>query len=467
MIGGISVQLFPTRAQLRRIRLFIPNSALLVPPQVKHHFTMPESRSFAFPGFLWKVDTVLDLKWLQDRHGRAWSLVQFYTSYFQQVKQDGKCLAEFIQPWAAFFKNGMEHPPAFDELKSIVAEISTSSLESWMPLYDRRALKIETFALHCSILLHLILSLREENEIGLADAVWNSVQRDTWPLDGPFEDDDVPSSVMDFPPTMPESLEIDALFSLEQDGRGGWLQSWIVSRIMTTGRLWYGNLVLKSEDTEWHKLSSEELEPHENGKDSCVSPEVPPGSTSRHNEAVIADASSESAQHTVQDEAANDEQESIETKEMRAIRYRGRHHRQIVTSILAGKVTKALVEETGHKSDRNIFSDDPGSYMLFSQLINTNPREEALQMRNRRAFFDLDEPSLVVTPFNTNMELLPRPETRAMSVSWVVRAKKNQRPHSDGEGRTNIVEAFHFVKAVRGMWSVGHHPTSRYLVSTT
>jgi hypothetical protein len=85
-------------------------------------------------------------------------------------------------------------------------------------------------------------------------------------------------------------------------------------------------------------------------------------------------------------------------------------------------------------------------------------------LKDRRAFFDVDEPSLVLTPFNTNLEVLPRPETRSMSTSWVVEHPKTPAPELSESGLP-MVEAFKFVRAVKGMWAVGYYAKTRYAVS--
>ena len=164
--------------------------------------------SLACSGFLWKIDNLLDLTWLQDRYGGAWARIRFYAAYFRHVEDKGQSFERFLQPFVAFFK--VERPASFDELKAIVVGLADSELTDWKPPYDRRALKIETFALHCSILLNLIMFLKANNELGLADAIWNSAQAASWPIDSPFKDaDDVPASVGDFPTELPESLHVD------------------------------------------------------------------------------------------------------------------------------------------------------------------------------------------------------------------------------------------------------------------
>lgn len=420
---------------------------------------MLRDHGLAFPGLLWKVDSLLDLTWLQDRHGAAWALILFYTTYFQQVEDEGRSFGDFLRPYSTFFEPTMKHPATFNELSSIVSRLSNNNTVEWKPPYDRRALKIESFMLQCSILLDLILFLKANNEIGLADAIWNSTQGLSWPTDGHFKDnDDVPASVRDFSDTLPDSLKIGMLFDLETDPQGGWLQSWIVWRIMTQGQLWYRSLIEKSSDMNSPvpascKSDSETENEIEN---------IGGISSSLDETQLCADQLSEDIISVPRGQkylgyGTNSKQGSVGSGP------RGRYFNQLVNSIVTHKAISALLEEPGHKTDRNIFYDDPGAYLLLAQLASAGPEVES-RHRERHAFFDLNEPASVLTPFNTNMEVLPRPETRAMSVSWVVKCLKISPPASEVDGRASIVEAFEFVKAVRGAWTVGHHAFMRYAV---
>jgi hypothetical protein len=415
--------------------------------------------SLACPGFLWKIDNLLDLAWLQDRYGGAWTLIRFYATYFQHVEDEGQSFVDFLQPFVAFFK--VERPASFDELRAIVVGISDSGLTDWKPPYDKRALKIEIFALHCSILLNFILFLKANNELGLANAIWNSAQAASWPIDGPFKDaEDVPASVEDFPKELPESLHVDKLFEFEPDRYNGWHQSWVVNRIMTRGQLWYGNLIQTSSDVEWPFPTSREsgLKTEEGDINEisstlaeaqlCPEPGNPGGSPS--------------PEPTNHEEKPSNEQQFTEDDGEKGIESRGRHSKQLVMSIITHRVLNTVVEEAGHKANRSTV-DDPGAYVALIHDVSDGDKVN-LTLKSRRAFFDVDEPCLVLTPFNTNLEVLPRPETRSMSISWVVQHPTSPVPEISESG-VPILEQFKFVKAVRGMWAVGYYAGTRYAVS--
>jgi hypothetical protein len=415
--------------------------------------------SLACSGFLWKIDNLLDLAWLQDRYGGVWALIRFYGTYFQHVEDEGQSFADFLRPFVAFFK--VERPASFNELKAIVVGISDSEPTDWKPPYDRRALKIETFALHCSILLNLILFLKANNELGLADTIWNSAQAASWPIDGPFKDaEDVPASVEDFPIELPESLHVDKLFEFEPDRHGGWLQSWIVNRIMTRGQLWYGNLIQTSSDLEWPAPTPQESglrtgEEDINDISSTLS------KAQLHSEPGNPGKSS-LLEQTYYEERPSNEEQLTEDERGKGIESQGRHSRQLVMSIITHRVLNTVVEEAGHKADRSTV-DDPGAYVAFIHDVSDGGKVKST-LKSRRAFFDVDEACLVLTPFNTNLEVLPRPETRSMSISWVVQYPTSPVPEVTESG-IPILEQFKFAKAVRGMWAVGYYAGTRYAVS--
>ena len=64
-------------------------------------------------------------------------------------------------------------------------------------------------------------------------------------------------------------------------------------------------------------------------------------------------------------------------------------------------------------------------------------------MRRRQmvAAFDVDAPCLVATPFDSDMERLPRPEDRSMSVCWIVeRIDREQEKDADEKEAARLLE---------------------------
>ena len=61
---------------------------------------------------------------------------------------------------------------------------------------------------------------------------------------------------------------------------------------------------------------------------------------------------------------------------------------------------------------------------VIASLDKFNGRKSQACLRQQRAIFDIEGDTsgqvLVLTPFQKRLETIPRPETRGMSVSWVV-----------------------------------------------
>ncbi|KAK3352871.1 heterokaryon incompatibility protein-domain-containing protein [Lasiosphaeria hispida] len=465
----------PTRAQLRRIRYFIPNPPTVAIPQAKHHFSLLKNGGVTFPGLLWKVNRRLDMAWLREIYGPSWTILSFYHRYFEQVVRGGRKVVDLVRPLVSFLEQ--RSPSDFDELVSIGRGIlDMNDPESWKPPFDRRALDLELGALYYSILLKLILFLRFNKEFGLADAIWNSTQGPLWPVEGQLKDDeDVPVSVKDFPENPPATLNVDDMLRFDRDPRkNGWLQTWIIDRIMATGELWYGNLVRTSEDDTWVKTTYPSTPEPEGSKDAEGNAADEENALAENIASLALDQPEAEAAVAISQQASNSTEAADNDPEVEgdasAKPTRGRYFKQMVNNILIQKVMAATVE-AGHKAERDIFTDDPGSYVLFMQAAQTSVEEQDLVLGTRRAFFDVGQPATIVTPFSTSMELLPRPPTRAMGASWVVIPDDEEhegkpRVNIQGRGRVELEQVFRFVKAVRGMWAVGTYPTTRYAVSS-
>ncbi|KAK0715973.1 hypothetical protein B0H67DRAFT_582114, partial [Lasiosphaeris hirsuta] len=469
--------LIPSRAQLRRICYFIPNPPTVAIPQAKHHFSLLENGGVAFPGLLWKVDQRLDMVWLREIYGTSWTILSFYHRYFEHV-QGGRKVVDLVRPLVSFFEQ--RSPSDFDELVSIGRGIlDMDDPESWKPPFDRRALDLELGAVYYSILLKLILFLRFNKEFGLADAIWNSTQGLLWPIEGKFkEDGDVPVSVKDFPEKLPATLNVDEVLRFDKNPKGdGWLQTWIINRIMATGELWYGSLVRTSKDDTWVETTYASETEREGSADAEGKAAGEQDEQDEQDELAKDIASLALDQPEAKTTVAISQQDSSakaadgdpkvevgsSTKPIH-----GRYFKQMINNILIQKVMAATVE-AGHKADRDLFIDDPGSYVLFMQAAQTSVEEQDLVLGTRRAFFDVGRPTMIVTPFSTSMELLPRPPTRAMGASWEVVPDDEEhegkpRVEIQGRGRVELEQVFRFVRAVRGMWAVGTYPTTRYAV---
>ena len=421
----------------------------------------------AFPGFLWKVDGFIDVDMLRQHHGREWALLTFYSAYYQQVHDDGNEMASFISQFDPILSGDAGGGSSFDlvrdEVRRISDEIETGSTITWQPRWDRRKLKLELHRLQGDVYLSLIMMLRAKGEFGLADAVFNSIQGTSWPLDGSFKDaEDVPMSVRDWPAEWPNSVPAGKLFEYETDSKGHVLQSWLLHRIMLTGELSFGRLVKRSGDAEW-ELDSEKTVSRDDGH----------GPDHTGDKSQTDDDGNGATALTVATDRDSKENPIPKTKNST----RGRYQTQLTVAILTQQIL-ALMQSKGHQENRDLFVDDPGSFVAFALAASADKQHgdgsSESPKRTRRAFFDVSGPCHVLTPFNTDMDILPRPATRAMSSSWVVQPENMQSHGGDRDGssrtipdrgRIDIVEAFRPVRPVKGMWAVGEQALTRYMMS--
>ena len=401
-------------------------------PPVVHYYGCSRN-GLSFPGFLWRIDQKLDVSSLQTSYSEKWYTCTF-VSTLGRLSEDAD-LDAFLEPWNKTFDGLPQETreslkPFKENMKNLCARPRNS-----LPIGMSENL---LYGLHYDVVTDLLCLLRDEREYGIADAIWNSVQNDSWAVDDRFKkNDDVPFSVRDFPDGGDKSWARDdstgnLCMSFNRDPTGKIMQSWLVNRIMRDGCLWYGGLDLGSvkEGAREKNTNGEENEQESRG-------EAP-------------------------SQSANQQGEEIQNEDAEVNLPPGRLTQQRVTSILTLKAFETM-RAAGAKPERHISTDDPGSYVLLGYLASRDEAKHHQMELERRAVFDVDGPSLVVTPYNTNMELLPRSETRAMSASWIVEQAELSGQHPiDDETMHSIKQTLEAKQPVRGMWAAGGHPTVRY-----
>ena len=86
--------------------------------------------------------------------------------------------------------------------------------------------------------------------------------------------------------------------------------------------------------------------------------------------------------------------------------------------------------------------------------------------RQERAIFDIQGDTsgnvLILTPFQQYMEILPRPEARSMSSSWVVQPVSEAQESEVGDKKVYREETLKTAGMVRGMWKLMVQPIDRY-----
>ena len=90
--------------------------------------------------------------------------------------------------------------------------------------------------------------------------------------------------------------------------------------------------------------------------------------------------------------------------------------------------------------------------------------------KRRRAFFDVDEPGeepvLILTPYDARQEKWPRPASRSMSCSWVVKlAPESVVKRNFPEDFFTDHETFKTLGMVKGMWKLVDSDHNSFRVS--
>ncbi|KAJ8113740.1 hypothetical protein OPT61_g4192 [Boeremia exigua] len=231
-------------------------------------------------------------------------------------------------------------------------------------------------------ILRFLLDLSGSNWYaqGLADSIWQSVRVDqvgdsalpdqvTSDL---FSHEDVRSQPFD-------TLQLD----MTQDDRLA--QLWFVERIMRYGSLWCGRY-----------NRTERAYP-----DHCYASES-------HQEASESDPSSSSrVPQTKKGPLRTSQGETILWKQIRRAVFIGQ-----MSTVLADS-TDGLDAQSLHNFAENLYYDD------------WSVSAENRRVANLVSTFDVDGPCQVVTPYNPDWEMFPRPELRNMSTCWVVEPMGN------------------------------------------
>ena len=284
------------------------------------------------------------------------------------------------------------------------------------------------------ILFEVLLLLRKDNQISVADAIWHSVMNAHW------RKGNCPESVSDFP----EQLTIEkreGMFKLDKSPDGSFEQKWLVDSIMDQGGFWVGRLVRISREDEYsHGIPQLNLE------------------TLRAASAAQAD-----------DVATIPEPPSLPASAQSFIRTRSGY--QLSLSMLIQLFNHVSITSDNDQEEAPMFAPAALADYCASLALSDdrNTRNSELSLQQQRAVFDIKGDAsgkvLVVTPFQKRLETLPRPLTRSMSVSWVVQPVVPPPGGSEGmeeHRRPYEWETLKTLGMVRGMWKYMVHTINSY-----
>ncbi|KAI0107572.1 hypothetical protein GGR51DRAFT_559377 [Nemania sp. FL0031] len=348
------------------------------------------------------------------------------------------------------------------------------------------------------IVMRTLSYLYENGEIELANSIWQSLR-----TDGLGKREELPDQVGEWLDT-DERTQKDpwSLLQLDTGRDGTFNQFWLFERIMTDGFLWVGRYQPREIE---HRESSRRESSETIREDNSGNPEHSPDEDDKAEKvrrlaisdvfknisgerfAVVGD---KSQLHEV---SPHSEQEK-ETGTLPCLS----HHSLTPRSILDQQRVKQILQislicqfmkryntprlkisQASAVANLAMFTIAKGSDLRSPDV----ERHRALQV----ACFDVDEPCLVFTPYDTAREMLPHPNTRTMRVCWVakplpisagsersltLRDKSSEdgaplnteaTALSKGTGHVDsIVEQYEVLKRVKGVWRIMEQPEGKY-----
>ena len=312
------------------------------------------------------------------------------------------------------------------------------------------------------ILFEVLLLLRKEDQISVADTIWHSVMNAHWRKGNWLE------SVSDFP----EQLNIEkrkGMFRLDESPDGSFAQKWLVDRIMRQGGFWVGRLVRVSKNDEYSDTKfMEHVKNHAKQlKEQFIQQHTEPNTEiSRATSTSQADSVAIPPAHQSPSTFASGS--SVQDPRSPKTHFDSQNALYFLTQTLNHMNLKSDDTEDSLSSTMAPTAS-LADYCASFDLMDTKISQATL--RQQRAIFDIQGSTsgqvLVLTSFQKRLEMLPRPLTRSMRVSWVVQPVGSLSGGSEEEGvkgfrRPDGEEVLKTSGMVRGMWKYMGQPLNRY-----
>jgi hypothetical protein len=264
------------------------------------------------------------------------------------------------------------------------------------------------------LLIDILQHLHAINEKSLANSVWQSIRVDAL-RSAPNSSEDITDTHKNddywLPDDVTELLANEKLctnlwpaLQFDQIHDGNISQFWLIDRIMQHGSIWAGNYIIPSQPARTHPTTS------------------PTAPTSPN------------------PETSNDQN-------------RG--------SILQTQLTRQLLAMKAHEvtaADPDRKPEDVtimvAAFLTLADLSIEDTDERDRRLSARASAFDVDGPCLVATPFDSEMEKLPRPSSRTMSCAWVVEAEAMGGALNTDETAGQARGQFRVLDRVKGAWEI-------------
>lgn len=342
------------------------------------------------PAYLWKTDRPVDLTPIKEHYSPLWVRLHCLSASFEPI--DGES-AELL----AQRQNNVAQRLSNQQLMGTINRLlyrSSQGLDTPMPSLLSDAY-CENGVLHLpgatvtshvlanriqsepamqealgEIIFAILRYLVDINERGLASSIWQSVRvdaRDRDDLNLPDDAGDALFALLD------ESKDPWSFLSLSRSVDGSFNELWFVDRIMRDGHIWAGSYV-RSRNPNVNPEGEEERVRLGKGKHK---------------------------------DRARKQQGSI-------------LDRQLTRKILAITLQSARHSDDVVDDEHPIDRGSMINFMIATATTTWTVEAEDKRVAERVAAFDVDGPCVVATPFDTNWEMLPRPDVRSMSACWVV-----------------------------------------------
>ncbi|KAH8664370.1 heterokaryon incompatibility protein-domain-containing protein [Xylariales sp. PMI_506] len=293
------------------------------------------------------------------------------------------------------------------------------------------------------ILFDTIMLLKTNGMIQAADAILNSVSDPLWCSQDRNTGSDVVESVLQMPTDLTVEKQEDMfLFSWVIGGMPH--QSWIIDRIMDTGGIWL------SRPVDCYKL------PFRSDMDSSSEPKSKLHPTRSRSLELFSKLTSSSVQTWMNHifEASAHLAEESHCGRLFQISFFTKLLARLQDDELSSDGTTAAREDTPGRLSKlaSLFS---GIVPLaqWSRLLTEQVHQS--EFLDRRAIFDVEGSEsrkvLVLTPFQAQLESVPRSKVRNFSVSWTVEPADGG-GEGIGENNEEVEKRFRVTGMVKGMW---------------
>ncbi|KAM0286443.1 hypothetical protein ACHAQH_000869 [Verticillium albo-atrum] len=405
---------------------------------------------FRFPAYLWKVDSTIDMSFVQKNFRDDWlrlrPLCFTLRSLEGETPEDmtlrGHQLSAMFQDKdiRGAVQNDLlctgtvgEHNPVWRMVPRAGCDISMMTLTQSIMENDDMRIALT------GLLLNILLFLHREGESGrqplaqgVANSIWQSMRVDALPPGDNHLPDEVGPALFENS-DMQTSADLILRLDAAQAWRGEFYESWLLDRIMMNGQLWVGRY--KREMLPWPPGLDrrEDQGPQTLNKMDRGSPNAFPqpaaseeaGSCGTHwlpSEQPETWQSISDGQPGPSRTSGNEEESGDKKKKKKLSRI----ERQLLNMGIAGGIRRGQWDEAGtemlsEQDDKHI----PTGHMLSFMSMIASKDDSPVGMDERRArtlvsVFDVDGPCCIATPYSSDWEVLPHPEYRSMSVCWVV-----------------------------------------------